>query len=129
MLGRLIETWFERGALVGKFKLNATPEGKKAEGMVARGEITGISAGYRVEDWEITDEDGDVVDEASVRWDDDLTFTATRWQLFEASLAGVPADASAAVRSMMSRGGNAVVDIRARMRARQRIVMRRRRHG
>jgi phage head maturation protease len=130
MLGRLTDAWFERGAaLVGRFKFNATPEGKKAEGMVARGEITGISAGYRVEDWEITDADGDVIDERDVRWDDDLTFTATRWQLFEASLVGVPADASAAVRSMMSRGGIAVVDIRARMRARQRIVMRRRRHG
>jgi phage head maturation protease len=114
MLGRLIDSWFERGALIGKFKFNQTAEGKKAEGMVARGEVTGISAGYRVDQWLITDEDGDVVDERDVRWDEDLTFTATRWQLFEASLVGVPADASAMVRSL-SVGANLIEDIRARM--------------
>jgi hypothetical protein len=108
MLGRLIDSWFERGALVGKFKLNATPEGKKAEGM---GRARRDHRHQR---------------RLSRRG---LGFTATRWQLFEASLVGVPADASAAVRSMMSRGRAPVADIRARMRARQRIVMRRRRHG
>jgi phage head maturation protease len=114
---------FERGALIGRFKFNATPEGQKAEGMVARGEVTGISAGYRVEEWSITDEDGDTVDENSIRWDDDLTFTATRWQLFEASLVGVPADASAAIRSLSS-GVNVVENIRTKMRMRQLMVRR-----
>jgi HK97 family phage prohead protease len=126
MLGRLTDAWFERGALIGRFKFNATPEGQKAEGMVARGEVTGISAGYRVEEWSVTDEDGAAVDERDVRWDDDLTFTATRWQLFEASLVGVPADASAAIRSMTS--ANVIEDVRARMRARHSIVMGHRRH-
>jgi hypothetical protein len=70
MLGRLTDAWIERGALIGRFKFNATSEGKKAEGMVARGEITGISAGYRVDEWLITDEDGDLVDERNTRWDD-----------------------------------------------------------
>ncbi|WP_354239632.1 hypothetical protein [Bradyrhizobium sp. LA2.1] len=51
--------------------------------------------------------------------DDGLTFTATRWQLFEASLVGVPADAVAGVRSIGS--SNELVDIRARMLARQRM--------
>lgn len=127
MLGKLVSARFERGALIGTFKLNRTEQGKKAEGMVARKEITGISAGYRVESWLITDDDGDVVDEKSIRWDDDLTFTATRWQLFEASLVGVPADASAMVRSM-SIGANTIDDIRARMRARHSIVLGHRRH-
>jgi Caudovirus prohead serine protease len=121
MLGRLADAWIERGALLGRFKFNQTPEGKKAEGMVARGEITGISAGYRVEQWLITDADGDIVDEKSTRWHDDLTFTATRWQLFECSLVAVPADAAAAVRSL---GGIAELkNIRARMLARQHIVI------
>jgi hypothetical protein len=34
--------------------------------MVARGEITRLSAGYRVDEWLITDEDGEVVDPRDV---------------------------------------------------------------
>jgi HK97 family phage prohead protease len=124
MLGKLVSARFERGALIGRFKFNATPEGKKAEGMVARGEITGISAGYRVDRWLITDEDGDVVDERNTRWDDDLTFTATRWQLFEASLVGVPADASAQVRSLSRVDQIELSNIRARMACRARMIAR-----
>lgn len=119
ILGRVTNAWFERGALVGRIKFNQTEKGQKAEGMVARGELTGISAGYRVEEWEITDADGDLVDERDIGWDDDLTFTATRWQLFEASLVGVPADAVAGVRSISN--PNELADIRARMLARQRM--------
>jgi HK97 family phage prohead protease len=123
MLGRLTDAWFDRGALVGRFAFNKTPEGKKAEGMVARGEVTGISAGYRVDQWAITNDDGDVVDERNIRWDDNLTFTATRWQLFEASLVGVPADSVAQVRGM-SRGFSTLEDIRTRMRVRYRMLLR-----
>jgi phage head maturation protease len=156
ILGRVTETWFKRGALMGRLKFNQTEQGQKAEGMVARGEIAGISAGYRVEDWEITDADGAVVDPERVRWDDELTFTATRWQLFEASLVGVPADGTAMVRSFgsgrdravpetdeLARGAIKVTkrfgdlevtyeypresspldDVRARMQARQAIVL------
>jgi phage head maturation protease len=115
--------WFDRSALVGKFKFAQTAQGQKAEGMVSRGEIGSISAGYRVDAWTVTDADGDVVDERDVRWDDDLTFTATRWQLFEASLVGVPADAASSIRSL---GANdpVIADIRARMHTRQRMVER-----
>jgi HK97 family phage prohead protease len=120
MLGRLTDAWFERSALMGRFKFNQTPEGEKAEGMVARGEVTGVSAGYRVEQWQITDDDGDIVDEKNVRWDDELTFTATRWQLFEASLVSVPADGTAMVRAM-SISDPVIENIKARMRARQRM--------
>jgi phage head maturation protease len=157
VLGRITETWFKRGALMGRIKFAQTEQGQKAEGMVARGEIAGVSAGYRVEDWEITDADGNVVDpdKDRVRWDDDLTFTATRWQLFEASLVGVPADAASMIRSLgsgrdravplideLARGAtkvtkrfgdmevtyeypgvsNPIVNIRARMKARQTML-------
>jgi hypothetical protein len=100
-----------------------TEQGKKAEGMVARGELTGISAGYRVDEWLITDEDGDVVDERNVRWDDKLTFTATRWQLFEASLVGVPADGASMIRSMPT-FDPVVANIKARMMCGARMVER-----
>ncbi|WP_407174425.1 HK97 family phage prohead protease [Bradyrhizobium sp. STM 3562] len=122
LLGRLVDAWFEHGALVGRFKFNQTEQGQKAEGMVARGELTGISAGYRVDQWQITDADGGVVDERDARWDDDLTFTATRWQLFEASLVGVPADAASSIRSLGD--PDVLRSVRARMRARHNIVLR-----
>lgn len=123
MLGRLTDVWFERSALIGRFTFNQTSEGRKAEGMVARGEVAGISAGYRVDEWQVTNGDGDVVHERDVSWDDDLTFTATRWQLFEASLVGVPADGTAMVRAMWC-GSEEIENIRARMAARQRMVRR-----
>lgn len=112
-LGRIVETWFKRGALMGKLKFNDTKEGRIAEGMVARGEIAGISAGYRVEEWEITDADQRVIDpdKDGVRWDDDLTFTATRWELLEASLVSVPADGSAGIRSLGSGGDRPVPQV------------------
>jgi phage head maturation protease len=107
----------------GKLSFNATAEGRIAEGMVARGEIAGISAGYRVEEWQITDDDGTVIDPESARWDDDdLTFTATRWELLEASLVLVPADSASAVRSFGDTAVGDLVDVRQRMLSRQRIV-------
>jgi phage head maturation protease len=123
ILGRITDAWIEGKALVGRIKFNETEQGQKAEGMVARGEVTGISAGYRVDEWRITDADGDVVDERNVRWNDDLTFTATRWQLFEASLVGVPADSVAQVRSM-SRGFSTLEDFRVRCQVRYRMLLR-----
>jgi hypothetical protein len=49
VLGRLTDAWFDDGALVGRFKFAQTKQGQKAEGMVARGELAGVSAGYRVD--------------------------------------------------------------------------------
>jgi hypothetical protein len=98
-LGRVTATWFRGNAFMGRLTFNQTAEGSKAEGMVSRGEIAGISAGYRVEEWEVTDAEGHVVNPDSMRWDDDLTFTATRWELLETSLVTVPADAGAGIRS------------------------------
>jgi phage head maturation protease len=126
-LGRVTRVWFDRGALMGKLKFNETKEGRIAEGMVRRGEITSVSVGYRVEEWEITDENGDIVDPETSqwRWDDSdlLTYTATRWELLEASLVCIPADASASIRSL---GGvrSELTDIRGRMMSRQRIATR-----
>jgi phage head maturation protease len=125
ILGRAVDVWFERGALIGRFAFNKTPEGKKAEGMVARGELAGVSAGYRVDRWEVTNADGKVVDpdKDRLRWDDDLTYTATRWQLFEASLVGVPADAASSIRSLGSYNDE-LTNVKARMASRARMISR-----
>jgi hypothetical protein len=75
-LGKVTRVWFSGGALMGQLSFKATAEGRKAEGMVKRGEIIAISAGYTVRDWEISDDDGNVIDpeKTQLRWDDsDLT--------------------------------------------------------
>ncbi|MGD0332449.1 MAG: HK97 family phage prohead protease [Xanthobacteraceae bacterium] len=120
-LGRVKTAWFARGALMGRLVFNETEAGRNAEGMVARGELAGISAGYRVEEWEVTDGDGEIVDKDRLRWDDeDLTFTAVRWELLEASLVTIPADASAVVRSLSGVSNAGASATLARMRTRQR---------
>ncbi len=120
-----------KNELRGLLRFAETDEGRKAEGMVARGEITGISAGYRVDEWEIEDKDGRIIDPEvdRIRFDDDLTFTATRWTLLEASLCPIPADQLSTIRV---HGGDcavptsvfALADIRMRMATRQRMFER-----
>jgi phage head maturation protease len=130
-LGRVTQTWFEGGAFMGALAFNDTKEGRIAEGMVSRGEISGVSAGYRVEEWEIRDADDRVVDPAYLRWDDDdLTFEAVRWQLIECSLVACPADAGAGIRSYGSCLDRALVsedlseDVRIVMAVRMRMAAR-----
>ena len=127
-LGRTTNAWISDGRLMGTLMFNDTPEGRKAEGMVARKEVNGISIGYRVTDWTISDSDGHVIDPAIdyTRWDEDgLTFTASKWELLEISLCAVPADAAAGVRAYRDRAyplpPKFIADVRARMAARQRM--------
>jgi hypothetical protein len=130
-LGRFQNIWINGGKLMGKILFNQTLNGQLAEGMVERGEIAGISAGYQVREWEITDADGSVIDPESqqVRWEDGLTFTATRWSLHEGSLVSVPADHLSGIRSLRSGAKVSVpisagelANVRARMQARQRMI-------
>jgi hypothetical protein len=131
-LGRVTDVWIENSVLIGKLKFHATDEGAKAGGMVARGEIVGVSVGYRVEEWEITDQFGRVLDPEvdRVRADDELKFEAIRWELLECSLVTVPADPMARIRSDYDQpfapgiGEKAAAAARARMRMRQEIASR-----
>jgi phage head maturation protease len=63
-------------------------------GVVQRGEIAGVSAGYSISEWLVQDSDGNTIDPDVRRWDDSelLTYTATHWALHEGSLCSVPAD-------------------------------------
>lgn len=91
--------------------------------------ITGISACYTVREWEITDSKGNVLDPeiTNIRWDDDLTFTAVKWDLHEASLVSVPADPLSSIRSFGTGANRALplsvhlADVRTRMLVRQRM--------
>ncbi|MGC5796486.1 HK97 family phage prohead protease [Sphingomonas sp. NFX23] len=87
--GTVTNVRIENAELVGTFTFADTEFGRMIEGMVARGELRGVSIGYRVTKWEIT------------RTEDDghETWRATAWELLEASLVPVPADPNAGVRS------------------------------
>lgn len=88
VLGSVSNVRIENGQLLGTLTFGETDRAKEVEGMVARGELKGISIGYRVNTWTIvTVEDGHE------------TWRATRWELLEVSLVSVPADAIAAVRA------------------------------
>jgi hypothetical protein len=136
VLGRVSKVWFRGGAFWGTLSFADTPNGRMAEGMVARREIGGVSAGYRVEEWEITNADGDVVDPDNerMRMDEDYKFEAVRWEILECSLAPVPADATASIRSLGEvawpaesvLSGRLIEAARMRMLARSRMSLRER---
>jgi HK97 family phage prohead protease len=88
VLGVVEEARIEGGNLVGRIRFADTEAGRNAEGMVARGEITGISVGYRVTTWVL----GSLENEVEV-------WRAARWELLEVSLVAVPADPQASIRS------------------------------
>lgn len=89
VVGTVSNVRIENGQLLGTLKFGETDRAKQIEGMVARGELTGVSIGYRVGTWEIQ-----IVDDTGHE-----TWRATRWELLEVSLVSVPADANAGVRS------------------------------
>ena len=95
VLGSVTSARVENGQLVGVFAFADTERGRMAEGMVSRGELTGVSIGYRVTQWVAVSVD----DKGHETW------RGTRWELLEASLVSVPADASAGVRSAVSSPG------------------------
>ena len=129
-LGKLVHAWVANGALHGQIKFNRTDAGMRAKGMVKRGELGGISVGYRVTTWEVRDPKGKVIDPDNIGWgDDDLTFVGRNWELLEVSLCTVPADAASGFRNQSDRVylpplTGYLNDVRTRMEIRQRIIER-----
>ncbi len=89
VIGRVSNVRIENGQLIGLLHFGETDRARQIEGMVSRGELRGVSIGYRVTKWEITRTDET----------DHETWRATGWELLEVSLVSVPADANAGVRS------------------------------
>lgn len=89
IVGSVPEARFEGGNLVGRIVFADTELGRLVEGMVARGELSGVSCGYTIESMEIVG-----IDEGRDIW------RVTRWTLCEVSFVSVPADANAGVRSV-----------------------------
>jgi hypothetical protein len=129
-LGRVAKASARNGLLYGVLQFNKTEAGERAFGMVKRGEIRGISPGYRVEAWRIEDSDGNEINPESNAWSlDDLHFIATRWELLETSVCAVPQDgraviASGADRSYPDPPADPHRDIRERMEIRTRMMLR-----
>lgn len=93
-LGTIVAVRFETiggvAALTATARFADTPAGREAEGMVARGELRGVSIGYAPKAWAVVAIDAET---------EKHTWRATSWELLEGSLVTVPADPAAGVRS------------------------------
>jgi HK97 family phage prohead protease len=88
ILGVVTDAWIEAGKLLGRIQFSETDAGRAAEGMVARGEVSAVSIGYSVQTWTRVGIENDAE-----------IWRADKWELLEASLVSVPADADALIRS------------------------------
>jgi HK97 family phage prohead protease len=95
-VGVVTRSAIENGALVGTIRFNDTERGRAIEGMVARGEISTLSIGYRVNSWSMRAIEDDVE-----------IWTATKWEVYEVSFAPVPADFNSAVRTAVTTANEA----------------------
>jgi HK97 family phage prohead protease len=88
--GVIPRAWIDAGRLMVEIRFADTDDGRRAEAMVLSGDVTGISVGYRVLTWTLSQVDDDVE-----------VWRADRWELLEVSLVAVPADPAALIRSAM----------------------------
>lgn len=82
--GQVTGVRFEAGRIIATLKISDS----STLAAIERGDVTGVSIGYRVNQW------GDTADSSGGR-----VRTATKWELIEVSLVPVPADPSALLRS------------------------------
>lgn len=82
-LGRVRDLRVEAGRLVGDLAFSESADAREIWPQVRDGWLREVSIGYRVHKWEIDE--------------DEETHTAARWELLEASIVTVPADASVGV--------------------------------
>jgi HK97 family phage prohead protease len=94
ILGVVEEARIENGQLVGRIRFAETDAGRKAEGMVARGELTGFSIGYSIQRWINVSQEDTGLEE----------WRADQWTLLEVTLCAVPADPAATVRAVAANG-------------------------
>jgi HK97 family phage prohead protease len=92
IIGKVLTASIKSGELGGTLQFAQTTIGQEAEGMVARGELSGISIGYLVAVWRLIAMD-DVGNE---------TWEAAEWSLLEVSFCSTPADPNAGVRSAVT---------------------------
>lgn len=88
-IGNVVKVSIEAGQLAAVLRFADTPEGRKAEGQVARGELSQFSIGYRVRKWDERHSPSGID-----------TVRAVEWEIYEVSLVSIPADKAAVVRSL-----------------------------
>lgn len=88
ILGTVTRAWIEGGNLMVEIRFADTEAGRAAEARVASPDAPGLSVGYRVTTWSLTQVEND-----SEIW------RADRWELLEVSLVAVPADPAALFRA------------------------------
>lgn len=88
VMGRVVKAWTADGKCRAIVKFSKRADVEPVWQDVLDGILTGISCGYRVYEYEIVEREGEIP-----------TYTATDWEGFEISLAPVPADYGASVRS------------------------------
>lgn len=90
VVGKIRDPRIQGGALIVRCFFGETDHARLIEGMVARGELTGVSVGYMPKRWELISTDPET---------DKSTWRCTRWELLEVSFVSVPADPNSGVRS------------------------------
>ena len=95
VIGKPLKVWCENGVAKATIQFAETEKAKEIMGMVRDGFLKGVSVGYRVSEWEFTPS-GQISKENVPG----PCYTANRWEVFEASIVSVPADATVGVRSL-----------------------------
>ncbi|TCR69699.1 HK97 family phage prohead protease [Bosea sp. BK604] len=88
ILGTVTRAWIEGGSLMVEIRFADTEAGRAAEARAQSPDAPGLSVGYRVTTWTLTQVEND-----SEIW------RADRWELLEVSLVAVPADPAALFRA------------------------------
>ncbi len=94
-IGRVDDLKIEDGKLRGVFTFAPNPKAQEVRADVAAGFLRNVSIGYVVHEW--------------IEKDDGRLIEATRWELLEASIVSVPADASVGINrayGARNEGGN-----------------------
>lgn len=92
VIGKPTRIWTERGRAYAEIQFAQTEEAEKIMGLVKDGFIRGVSVGYRVNEWTVVEKG-----QKSADGIEGPAWIASRWEVFEASIVTVPADASVGV--------------------------------
>lgn len=95
VIGKPLKIWCDNGVARALIQFAETEKAKEVMGMVRDGFLKGVSVGYRVSEWEFTPSGS--ISKENVPGP---CYTANRWEVFEASIVSVPADATVGVRSL-----------------------------